>query len=515
MSQSRLAFTTIALIAVLTASAVGQDQNGDSVASFIHPDFCATVVVHPSQIAKSELGKQVQFPALVRSLIEQADVDADTAMQFWGPDKVTRLTALIDPLTGGDVGFLPGLVVEFQTPATGFQAIRALWPDSRVSTTDNSLLVELDTLAGEEIRAYIANPRTVLIAPASTLEKMRNAPQNAANQLRRQFENDFDNSGLMVTYVSGPALKKTQELTGLNSRELRDDEQTDEFVKTLLLDVLSFSFKLSVDARPTLNLKVNCKQATTAVELSEMLNGGVDTLVLAISTPESRKVLKQEFGTEVPSPVTGLIDSPAMRDFIRALQFERHGKDIDLSLEIPKPVLDLASKSSLELAESAKPIPDDGNWVVMFRSESPKFWNTNTNDGPNRFAIPLSRAPSNIKYLRLKHEDGSSVIIEMSKSQLGKQFERGQFGWVGTNLNQWNGRHLGIYDRRWTDNERGSVHIWPLQNRGIRGWGFGNHVKIDDGQWHAWGGKTIPKTVFEISVKSGQLTAEERQALLK
>ncbi|MCA9046796.1 MAG: hypothetical protein KDA69_20870, partial [Planctomycetaceae bacterium] len=67
----------------------------------------------------------------------------------------------------------------------------------------------------------------------------------------------------------------------------------------------------------------------------------------------------------------------------------------------------------------------------------------------------------------------------------------------------------------WTDNERGSVHIWPLQNRGIRGWGFGNHVKIDDGQWHAWGGKTIPKTVFEISVKSGQLTAEERQALLK
>jgi len=47
------------------------------------------------------------------------------------------------------------------------------------------------------------------------------------------------------------------------------------------------------------------------------------------------------------------------------------------------------------------------------------------------------------------------------------------------------------------------------------GWGFGHRGWVDDHQGYSWAGVEIPKTVFEISVKSVNLTILEKKWLLQ
>ncbi|HXD87590.1 MAG TPA: hypothetical protein VN641_13925 [Urbifossiella sp.] len=59
---------------------------------------------------------------------------------------------------------------------------------------------------------------------------------------------------------------------------------------------------------------------------------------------------------------------------------------------------------------------------------------------------------------------------------------------------------------------------WRPSQGGVQrypGLGFGHRAQSDDVQGFAWDGQPIDKTVFEIAVKSGPLTAEESRRLLK
>jgi hypothetical protein len=47
------------------------------------------------------------------------------------------------------------------------------------------------------------------------------------------------------------------------------------------------------------------------------------------------------------------------------------------------------------------------------------------------------------------------------------------------------------------------------------GWGFGHKIDVNDQQYYSWAGVAIPKTVFEISVKSRELAKAETRFLLK
>jgi hypothetical protein len=80
----------------------------------------------------------------------------------------------------------------------------------------------------------------------------------------------------------------------------------------------------------------------------------------------------------------------------------------------------------------------------------------------------------------------------------------------------WKARHLGIV--------QGPRHKFPVPKNMIsvmnQGWddfagsGFGHKAFVNDGQYYCWRGKEIPKTVFEISLTDGPLTAEEKGCLL-
>jgi hypothetical protein len=173
------------------------------------------------------------------------------------------------------------------------------------------------------------------------------------------------------------------------------------------------------------------------------------------------------------------------------------------------------AKRLAELDRAADPKAARGGWKVVFRSADPAIWNTDTDRGRNEFAVPLSKAPLGLRYLRMTELTRRNfVIVEMSKARLGRESEQDGGGWNGTNEIRFDGYHLGIYDTAWTNLPLGTIPI-GLARGGFLGWGFGHRNHINGSQGYAWGGKPVEKTVFEIAVKAGPLTPEETKRLLK
>jgi hypothetical protein len=156
-------------------------------------------------------------------------------------------------------------------------------------------------------------------------------------------------------------------------------------------------------------------------------------------------------------------------------------------------------------------------WTVIFRSSDPSIWNTDVRKNANHLATKLDKAPDKTRYLRLTDCANSAyVIVEMIKDNIGKRIEENGYGWNGTAVLDWKGYHLGVYDVNMTAATPGDICIHvPGILQGLRGWGFGNRFRIDDRTGHSWAGKAITPVVFEIAVKTTELTPEEARHLLK
>jgi hypothetical protein len=159
--------------------------------------------------------------------------------------------------------------------------------------------------------------------------------------------------------------------------------------------------------------------------------------------------------------------------------------------------------------------PVSGTWTVVFRSADPKMWNNDVK-AANGFAMKLDKVPDGVRYLKMTEKrNNASVIIEMSKERLGKLSEEKGIGWNGTAKFEWGSCHLGIYDPSWTNIRDGDVciHVQGIL-QGIRGWGFGTRHQINDKTGYSWAGKIVMPTVFEIAVKTTDLTADEKKLLV-
>jgi hypothetical protein len=131
-----------------------------------------------------------------------------------------------------------------------------------------------------------------------------------------------------------------------------------------------------------------------------------------------------------------------------------------LGQEIPRTAFEIAVKAvALDAQErrhlvtrdepkgAPSPESSDGGWVVLFRSDDPSVWNTDSAD-KSRFAITLTRAPREVRYLRLRRMDtGEMLIVPITYARL-KEHPRllgePEFGWDGAGIESHGGVHLGI-----------------------------------------------------------------------
>ncbi len=177
----------------------------------------------------------------------------------------------------------------------------------------------------------------------------------------------------------------------------------------------------------------------------------------------------------------------------------------------PNP-LTAAEKRFLMSYDSEEGAPPNG-WTVLFRSDDPSVWNT---DSPGRsFAVPVWRAHSKVRHLRLKRLDtGEALIVPIAREQLARQSRlpgAKEVLWNGTAAKEYGGYHLGLI--------QGPAIQWPeaiaVSNQGgaFTGSGFGHKIGANDWQDYCWQGKAIPKTSFEVAVTTDPLTAEEKGTL--
>ena len=95
--------------------------------------------------------------------------------------------------------------------------------------------------------------------------------------------------------------------------------------------------------------------------------------------------------------------------------------------------------------------PGHRGWQVLFRSDDPTIWNTDSPDD-KRFAIPIARADKRVRYLRLKRMDTGEILIvpitHSSLLQAPKTMGKQGHVWNGTADEAYGGRHLGIAELR-------------------------------------------------------------------
>jgi hypothetical protein len=176
-----------------------------------------------------------------------------------------------------------------------------------------------------------------------------------------------------------------------------------------------------------------------------------------------------------------------------------------------------------KVATTGVPAPAVGDvgWFVLFRSDNPKIWNTKVGRSrDSEYAVPVSSAPYNTKYIRVRRMDSKEyVITAVRKADLLDQRDDGRYGWNGKANWLSNGHHLGIYGvtlyspnvRAAHGAARGKIFVGGA---GGGGWGFGHIGYVDTAQGYGWKGEPLAPTVFEIAVKASPLRDDEKKHLL-
>jgi hypothetical protein len=179
----------------------------------------------------------------------------------------------------------------------------------------------------------------------------------------------------------------------------------------------------------------------------------------------------------------------------------------------------LASGQAADDKKDAKPARP--RWTILFRSDNAAHWDKDAkNVRGEQIAIPLRYAPATMSYLRLRRMDtGEALILPLTRDDLDNAKPKDpdeDFWWNGTAKLEWGGRHLGIAQgpRVKFPAPQGTIHVMNEGWDGFYGSGFGHKAFVNDGQYYCWRGKEIKRTVFEIAVCDGPLTAEEKRCLV-
>lgn len=174
-----------------------------------------------------------------------------------------------------------------------------------------------------------------------------------------------------------------------------------------------------------------------------------------------------------------------------------------------------AEKALDDVLAASQSSKDGSAWIVIFRSDNPKLWNTDSQDDPRNFAVPLDTLPPTIRFVRIRRGNGQAVIAPINKQAIGALARGERFGWQGAKPTRFEALLLGIIDNEANVHlKTGEVAIVDNGQDCRSGWGFG--IRINHGtQAVCWAGKWIPTEPLEIAVAKRSLTPDEQKLLLE
>lgn len=175
-----------------------------------------------------------------------------------------------------------------------------------------------------------------------------------------------------------------------------------------------------------------------------------------------------------------------------------------------------AEKALDDVLAASQSTKDGGAWIVIFRSDNPKLWNTDSQDDPRNFAVPLDTLPQTIRFVRIRRGNGQAVITPISKNAIGTLTSGPRFRWQGSKPERFGAVLLGVIDNSQNVKFKpGEVAIVDSYEDVCSGWGFGTRMAHGGPAEACWAGKWMPKEPLEIAVTKRPLSAEEKKLLLE
>jgi hypothetical protein len=176
----------------------------------------------------------------------------------------------------------------------------------------------------------------------------------------------------------------------------------------------------------------------------------------------------------------------------------------------------IKAEQSLNTVLDASQTGKESGWIVIFRSDNPKLWNTNSSDDPRNFAVTLDSLPPTIRFVRIRRGNGQAVIAPIGKQTIGVLTTAARYRWQGSKPERFGAVLLGIIDNSQNVKTKpGEVAIVDSYDDVCSGWGFGTRMAHGGPAEACWAGKWIPKEPLEIAVTKRSLSSDEHKLLLK
>jgi hypothetical protein len=236
--------------------------------SFIAPEFTSGVIVHPARLAKAPLLTRVPQDELLAPLLKEMGID---------PRKIEQAILLIEPFPGGEVLYSPAGIIRFAEPVDGKQLLSKALPDlTEVTSGDQKYFNSKQEIAKLPISAYIADDRTLLIAPEPTLKKMLAAKEGKGSLVER-FRHAELNNDIIAVFVMEP--ETVRQTVGKILDDVKKMGLPPEFAELANLHerVKSATLTLNLSGESLVKIVLEGTNEESAAALEKMLRTALDT----------------------------------------------------------------------------------------------------------------------------------------------------------------------------------------------------------------------------------------------
>ena len=321
-----------------------------NLTQFIGPDFFAALVVHPSRLAKSPMLAGLSQPD-TSNLIKSGPPEAALAAEFFKSEKVRRVVVLVASTAEGGIGashLTVGAIIQFNEDVDSESFLKQVFKDAEPATlgevtylTSKAKGIPPDPAAktpGVPSAAYVAGPRTLLIALEPAMKKML-APATGPRTLLEQLKHSSLNNDVLIQIAAEPLLKSE---AGAMLKVLTQAQPKSPGVD-LIDDVKSIALALNVTQDPLLKLTV----AGAKPDSADKFNGLMQVAKMGIVS--GLDGLKKN----PPSMLPPALKEPLFKvtdEIVAALQIAKQGDEVSLTITQPPSLPALVQKA----AETAK-----------------------------------------------------------------------------------------------------------------------------------------------------------------
>ncbi|OAI46725.1 hypothetical protein AYO44_10800 [Planctomycetaceae bacterium SCGC AG-212-F19] len=319
--------------------------------SYIAADFNTAVIVHPRHIARAPVLAQLKLDQLLAPIIKEIGVD---------PRNLEEVVLLLDPAppeppkkdpkeAASDLPVMPAAIFRFVSKVDGPRLLGEALGGVDKTTFQDMTYYRSKTMdfARSLVAGYVADERTLLIAPEPTLHKMLTASEVKSNLVERLRATEV-NHDVVVVSVLEPANFKT--LLGELLKPIKTAQAEYAVAATLPDRLQAATLTLDLGGSTMLTLALDAVNEEAAKALEEQVKNARTRLWR--EWPDMRKNLAKQLSPDLAEPVLTVADQ-----VVPAIYPKKEGTRVTVTVLMPQALPGLMHKLGAVLQKMQEPAP--------------------------------------------------------------------------------------------------------------------------------------------------------------